>query len=89
MSSYRFEIEASAGPARGSVLGRRMQLLVRVRLFDGPGVVDTTTGKPAGGAEVFTDLRPTDARELAFELLSCAEHAERITEQAGWWQPQR
>lgn len=86
MGSYRFEIKASAGPARGSALSRRAQLLVRVRLFDGPGVVDTLTGEPAGGEEVFTDLRPAEAREFAFELLSLAEHAERITEQAGWWQ---
>ena len=88
MSSHRFEIEASAGPARERVLGGS-QLLVRVSLFDGPEVVDSLTGEPAGTEDVFTDLRPTDARELAFELLSCAEHAERITEQAGWWQPQR
>jgi hypothetical protein len=88
MSSYRFEIEASAGPARERVIGGS-QLLVRVRLRDGPGVVDTLTGEPAGGEEVFTDLRPADARELAFCLLGCAEQAERITEQAGWWQPQR
>jgi hypothetical protein len=89
MSCHRFEIETSAGPARERVLGGRARLLVRVRLFDGPGVVDTMTGEPASTEEVFTDLRPTDARELAFKLLSCAEHAERITEQATWWQPQR
>jgi hypothetical protein len=86
MGSYRFEIKASAGPARGSVLSRRAQLLVRIRLFDGPGVVDTLTREPAGSEEVFTGLRPAEAREFAFELLSLAEHAERITEQAGWWQ---
>ena len=90
VSSYRFEIEASAGPARGSVLGRRMQLLVRVRLFDGPGVVDTTTGKPAGGAEVLH--RPaalTDARELAFELLRAAPSTPSGLHRAGRldWQP--
>lgn len=89
MASYRFEIDASAGPAREGVLGGRLRLLVRVRLFDGPGVVDTFTGESAGGEEVFTDLRPEDARELAFALLSCAESAERITEQAGWWAPRR
>jgi len=88
MSSYRYEIEASAGPARERVIdGSR--LLVRVRLFDGPGVVDALTGERAGSEEVLCDLRPTEARELAFCLLSCAEHAERITEQADWWQPPR
>jgi hypothetical protein len=84
MSLYRFEIDASAGPARERVIGGS-QLLVRVRLFDGPGVVDTLTGERAGGEDVFTDLRPTDARELAFKLLGCAEHAEQITQAAGWW----
>lgn len=89
MSGYRFEIDTSAGPARERVLGGRSLLLVRVRLFDGPGVVDPLTGEPAEEGEVFTDLRPEDARELAVALLSCAEHTERITEQAGWWAPRR
>ena len=85
MASHRFEIDASAGPARGSVVGGRGMLLVRVRLFDGPGVVDTLTGQSAGEGDVYTDLRPQDARELAFGLLECAEQAERITGQADWW----
>lgn len=79
----RYEIEASAGPGRERVLDGSM-LLVRVRLFDGPGIVNALTGEPAGSEEVFCDLRPGEARELAFELLSCAEHAERITQQTGW-----
>ena len=83
---HRAEIDASAGPSRGSVLGRRGQLLVRVRLFDGPGVVDGATGQPAGEPDVHTDLRPRDARALAVRLLECAQRAEEITEQAGWWQ---
>jgi len=86
MASHRFEIDTCAGPARGSVLGRRGQLLVRVRLFDGPGVLDGLTGQPVGEPDVYTDLRPEQARDLAFGLLVCAEQAERITEQAGWWQ---
>ena len=45
---YRFEIEATAGPAREGILYGRSQLMVRVRLFDGPGVIDTSTGQPAG-----------------------------------------
>jgi hypothetical protein len=89
VSSHRFEIDASAGPAREGVLGGRAQLLVRVTLLDGPGVIDALTGAPADTEDVFTDLRPEDARELAFALLSCAEHAERITQQAGWWQQRR
>ena len=84
MSCHRFEIDASTGPARERVIGGS-QLLVRVRLFDGPDVVDTLTGEPAGGEGVFTDLRPAAARELALRLLCCAEHAEQITHAAGWW----
>lgn len=86
MGSHRFEIDASAGPAREGVLYGRAMLLVRVRMFDGPGVVDALTGEPAGQEDVCTDLRPEQARDLAFGLLECAEHAERITEHAGWWQ---
>jgi hypothetical protein len=86
MAEHRFEIDAAAGPAREGVLGGRAMLLIRVRLFDGPGVIDTLTGEPADTEDVYTDLRPSEARELAFELLCCAEQAERITEQAGWWQ---
>jgi hypothetical protein len=86
MASHRFEIDAAAGPAREGVLGGRAMLLVRVRMFDGPGVIDTFTGEPAGGEDVYSDLRPSEARELAFSLLCCAEQAEQITENAGWWQ---
>jgi len=86
MARHRFEVDAAAGPARCSVLGGRGMLLVRVRLFDGPDVVDGATGLPAGEQNVYSDLRPDDARALAGRLLACAEQAERITEQAGWWQ---
>lgn len=86
MATHRFEIDAAAGPAREGVLGGCARLLVRVRLFDGPGVVDGLTGEPSGGEDVCCDLRPEQARELAFSLLCCAEQAERVTEQAGWWQ---
>jgi hypothetical protein len=85
MASHRFEIDAAAGPAREGVLGGRSMLLVRVRMFDGPGAVDTRTGQPAGTEDVFCDLRPEQARALAFSLLCCAEQAEQITENAGWW----
>ncbi len=83
---YRFEIDASAGPAREGLLYGRMQLLVRVRLFDGLGVVDTATGEePAQQPDVITDLRPEQARHLALRLLSAAENAERQTLDANWW----
>ncbi len=86
MGSHRFEIDASTGPAREGVLYGRAMLLVRVRLFDGPGVVDALSGEPAGEEDVNIDLRPEAARDLAFRLLQCAEHAERVTAHAGWWQ---
>ena len=85
MAMRRYEIDAAVGPARERVIGGSM-LLVRVRLFDGPGVVNALTGEPAGTEDVYSDLRPSEARELAFQLLCCAEHAERITEQASGWQ---
>jgi hypothetical protein len=85
MALHRCEIDAAAGPAREGVIGGSM-LLVRVRLVDGPGVVNALTGEPADNEDVYTDLRPSEARELAFQLLCCAEQAERITENAGWWQ---
>lgn len=86
MALHRFEIDTAAGPAREGMLSGRAMLLVRVRLFDGPGVVDALTGEPAADEDVCCDLRPEAARELAFGLLECAEQAERVTEQAGWWQ---
>lgn len=84
MSEYRFEIDATAGPGRERVLDGSL-LLVRVRLFNGPEVADALTGEPVVREDVYTDLRPREARELAFALLSCAEQAERITNDAGWW----
>ena len=89
MSGYRFEIGASVGPARRGRVGGGAVLLVRVRLFDGPGVVDTRTGEPAGRPDAFTDLDPRDARELAFGLLACAEHAEQTTIDAHYWEDHR
>ena len=86
MSGHRFEAEALAGPAREGLFGGRAQLLVRVRLFDGPGVVDTLTGEPAGELDAYTDLRPEEARRLALGVLAAAEDAERQTLRANWWQ---
>ena len=64
-------------------------LLVRVRLFDGPGVVNTVTGEPASLPDAFTDLDPREARELAFCLLAAAEDAEQRTLEANYWEPRR
>jgi hypothetical protein len=86
MASHRCCIDTSAGPAREGILGGRSMLLVRVRLCDGPSVVSPSTGLPAAGEDVYADLRPGEARELASRLLERAEQAERVTEHAGWWQ---
>ena len=77
MSSFRWEIEASAGPAREALAGGTARLLVRVRLFE------------AGVEDAFTDLRPDDARHLAIELLAAAADAERQSQAAGFWQTRR
>ncbi len=87
--AYRFEIDAQAGPAREQILGGRAQLLVRVRLFDGPGVVSTETGEPCPAPDVYTDLRPEQARDLASALLAAAEDAEAQTLKNDWYRQQQ
>jgi hypothetical protein len=88
MSGFRWNIEAFAGPARaGTGPDGRAALLVRVRLFDSPYDGDPTDspydGDPTTIAPVppdaFTDLRTEAARDLAFELLAAAEHAEMLS----------
>lgn len=81
---YRFEIDASAGPAREGLLYGARQLLVRVRMFNGPGVLDDW-GKQVSDADVISDLRPEEARDLALGLLQAAKDAERQTLRADWW----
>lgn len=81
MSGYRWEIEASAGPAREGLVGGGAQLLVRVRIFDD----DVEDPQP----DAFCDLRPSSARHLAFELLAAAEDAEQQTHAAGYWETAR
>lgn len=81
MSALRWEIEASAGPAREALTDGRVQLLVRVRLIDN----NLDDGRP----EAFIDLPPSDARHLALELLAAAWHAERPTTVASPWERER
>jgi hypothetical protein len=75
MSGFRWQIEASAGPAREAIIGGA-RLLVRVRLFNEPDEAGVTD-KP----DAFTDLRTDAARDLAFELLAAAEHADTLSRQ--------
>lgn len=80
---FRWEIEAMAGPAREALIGGA-RLLVRVRLFDDP---EQTW--PHTRPDAFTDITPAAARDLAFELLAAAEHAEQLTVQADWSEHER
>jgi hypothetical protein len=82
MIGHRCEIEASIGPARGSLVGRGGQLLVRVRVFDGEDCSDPLP-------EAYCDLWPADARELAFCLLAAGEHADQQSRAAGFWRRER
>ena len=83
MSGFRWNIEAGAGPAREAVIGGA-RLMVRVRVFNEPD--------ERGGLErpdAWTDLRADAARQLAFELLAAAEHADWLTARAGCWERER
>ena len=81
MSGFRWNVEAFAGPAREGMIDGTARLLVRIRLFDEP---EQTW--PHTGPDAFTDLRTDDARDLAFELLAAAEHAEHLNRgDAGGW----
>jgi hypothetical protein len=73
MSEYRFEITACAGPATERLPGAASQLLVRVRMFNGPGVDDSDQARDP---DVACDLRPAEARDLALTLLAAAKTAE-------------
>jgi hypothetical protein len=81
VTGYRWEIEASTGPAREGLVGGGAQLLVRVRLFD--------VGVEEPAPDAYIDLRPGCARHLALELLAAAQDAERQTENANWWEASR
>jgi hypothetical protein len=83
MSGFRWNVEAFAGPAREGTIDGTAALLVRVRLFDEP---EQTW--PHTRPDAFIDLRADAARDLAFELLAAAEHAEHLSrcdsDQEGW-----
>lgn len=81
MIEHRFEaqVRVEDGMCEGRVDGGALQL-VTVCLCDGPGEVSDALGEPVTRASVVTHLRPSEAREFAFELLELAELAERRTE---------
>jgi hypothetical protein len=76
MSGFRWNVEAFAGPGREGMIDGTARLLVRVRLFDEP---EQTW--PHTRSDAFTDLRTDAARDLAFELLAAAEHADTLSRQ--------
>jgi hypothetical protein len=82
---FRWEVEAFAGPERERLLHGARQLLVRVRMFNGPGVVNAEDGQHHPVPDAFTDLRVDEARHLALGLLQAAEDAERQTWRANYW----
>ena len=77
MSGFRWNVEAFAGPAHEGTVDGRARLLVRVRLFDEP---EQTW--PHTSPDAYTDLRTDAARDLAFELLAAAEHADMLSRRA-------
>jgi hypothetical protein len=81
MIEHRFEAQARVedGMTEGRIDGSALQL-VTVCLSDGSGEVSDERGEPVTRARVVSYLRPSEARELAFELLELAELAEQRTE---------
>lgn len=83
MSEYRWEarVRVENGVTEWTASGLRLQLIT-IALLPGPGVLDER-GAPVERAPVLWDLRPREARELAFQLLEFAELAERRSEALG------
>lgn len=81
MSLHRWEAQTSLedGMCEGRLDGSALQL-VTVCLCDGVGEVSDERGELVRRAPVVTYLRPSEARELAFELLELAELADRRSE---------
>ena len=79
MSGYRWQALARLDGRTASRVGGGPLQLVTVCLSDeGAGEVSDEYGRPLAPAPpVVTHLRPSEARELAFELLELAEVAER------------
>jgi hypothetical protein len=73
VSGY-WEIEASVSPARVLIDGAG-ELLVRVQITDLDSVDSSR--------DAFIDLRSTQARQIALEILAAADDADWQTEQNG------
>jgi hypothetical protein len=68
MSSFRYDIDACAGPGTERLPDGSSRPLVRVRMFD--------DGVEHPQPDVFCYLSPHEARELGFCLLASAEYAD-------------
>ena len=80
---YRFDVEAEVLSGRREHLtGGGWMPLLTLRLFNGSGVVDDH-GRTSAEPGAFTDLRPSEARVLAAQLLDCARCAERLRRRTG------
>ena len=82
MSEYRWEALARLdGMTEGRVGGGCLQLVTVCLTDEDAGELCDEHGRPVAPAPpVVTRLRPSDARELAFELLELAELADRRSE---------
>ena len=76
MSESCWEALARLDGMTESVGGGSLQLVTVCLSDDGAGEVSDVQGRPVKRAPVVTHLRPSDARELAFELLELAELAD-------------
>jgi hypothetical protein len=76
-----WEIEAAVSPASILVGDGSEELLVRVQ------IVDLDDADPSAAA--FIDLRSTQARRIALEILAAADDADWQTEQDGCPEPTR
>ena len=82
MRAQRFEALARIEPGQSQTLIDRSRMqLVTIALTDSGPVIDTDSAEHTR-PEVACHLAPAEARELAFELLRLAEHAERIGERS-------
>ncbi len=80
MSGF-WEIEAAVSPASILVQDGSEELLVRVQIVD--------LENPDQSAVAFIDLRSTQARRIALEILAAADDADWQTEQNGCPEPTR
>lgn len=74
MISHRFAADVCAADGHERLVDGSLIGLVRLRLYDGPG--------NDSAPDVFTDLRPDEARRLAIALQRAARGAEANVEVA-------